>query len=231
MLSIGWTEMLAVAVVALIVVGPRDLPAMLRQVGKLAGSARRMSNEFRSELNKVTALDEISSIRKSVSQPFAEVQKDLTADFNKIGTKGVEPTGVLKQDDPETESVVDDIRAKAGLARDAMSKAAIAKRDAEAAVAAAPKAEAGAAVAATTTKAAAKPKKAAAKPKATGTAKTSAAKTSASKTVASKAASSKASSGKTAAAAKPAASTAKATSKPRAKTAAKKAPKSSAGEA
>lgn len=195
MLSIGWVEMLVVASFALIVVGPRDLPAMLRQIGKMAGTARRMSNEFRSELNKVTAIDEVRDIQKSIKEPFKDIKSGLESEFNKMGKSGsVEPTGALKTDDSATESVVDDIRAKAGLAREGMNKAAVAKRDADAAAADAAKLSTKTAVAdvpATTTqkpktsaktatrakpKVAAKPR-ASAKPKVESKSKTAAAKT------------------------------------------------------
>jgi len=110
MLSIGWPEMMIVAAAALIIVGPRDLPAMLRTVGKLAGQARRMGNEFRRELNKVAAVDDVTNIKKSITQPLKDVRSDIDSEFNKITDKGVEPSGVLKPKDPNAESVYDEIK-------------------------------------------------------------------------------------------------------------------------
>lgn len=46
MLDIGWTELLIIGVVALIVVGPKDLPKMFRTLGQLTGKARAMAREF-----------------------------------------------------------------------------------------------------------------------------------------------------------------------------------------
>ncbi len=116
MLSIGWTEMMIVAAIALIVVGPKDLPAMLRQIGKIAASARRMGNEFKAELNKVTALDEIRDIKKSISAPLNETRSKIESEFNTILPDGtVKPSGVIKPANPGAESVVDEIRSNAGM--------------------------------------------------------------------------------------------------------------------
>ncbi|MGP9789989.1 Sec-independent protein translocase protein TatB [Roseinatronobacter sp. NSM] len=46
MLDIGWTELLVIGVVALIVVGPKDLPKMFRTLGQFTAKARNMAREF-----------------------------------------------------------------------------------------------------------------------------------------------------------------------------------------
>ncbi|HUV32424.1 MAG TPA: Sec-independent protein translocase protein TatB [Devosiaceae bacterium] len=115
MLSIGWSEMLIVAAVALIVVGPRDLPGMLRQLGRAAGTIRRMGNEFRTELNKVAAVDDLRQIKSSVADPLKAVQRDITREFNKIDGSTVSPTGAIKPKVADAESVDEVIREQAGL--------------------------------------------------------------------------------------------------------------------
>lgn len=117
MLSIGWTEMLIIAALALIVVGPRDLPAMLRQVGRAAGTVRRMGNDFRAELRKVAAIDDVQNIKKSVTEPFKQTSADLTKQFNTTTADGtVKPSGALAPADPNAQSVVNEIHAAAGIA-------------------------------------------------------------------------------------------------------------------
>ena len=51
MFDLGMTEMLVVGVVALIVVGPKDLPVMFRRVGQFVGKAKGMAREFSSAMN------------------------------------------------------------------------------------------------------------------------------------------------------------------------------------
>ncbi len=116
MLSIGWTEMMLIAAIALIVVGPKDLPAMLRQIGRVVGSVRRMGNEFRAELNKVTAIDEIKDIKQSIAAPLSETRQKIEEEFNSIAPDGsVVPSGKIVPADPDSQSVVDEIRKGAGL--------------------------------------------------------------------------------------------------------------------
>jgi sec-independent protein translocase protein TatB len=64
--GIGGLEYLIIAVVALIVVGPERLPAMLRQLGKWVASMRRMANEFRSSFDEMARQSELDELRKEV---------------------------------------------------------------------------------------------------------------------------------------------------------------------
>ncbi len=116
MLSIGWTEMMIVAAIALIVVGPKDLPGMLRHIGKMAGSVRRMGNDFKNELNKVTAVDELKNIKHSIAAPLTDTKRQIEKEFNSIAPTGsVIPSGKITPKDPNAESVVDEIREAAGM--------------------------------------------------------------------------------------------------------------------
>lgn len=115
MLNIGWSEMLIIAAIALIVVGPKDLPAMLRQLGRVFGTVRRMGNEFKSEISKVAALDEIKDIKNSITKPLEATHEELTNQFNTIGKDGVEPSGIIKPKIEGQESVANEIRESAGL--------------------------------------------------------------------------------------------------------------------
>ena len=66
MLDIGWTELLVIGIVALIVVGPKDLPVMFRTLGRFTGQARRMAREF------TRAMDEAAD-----EAGVKDVQRDL----------------------------------------------------------------------------------------------------------------------------------------------------------
>lgn len=52
MFDLGWTELLVIGVVALIVIGPKDLPVMFQQVGRFVGRARAMAREFSYAMNQ-----------------------------------------------------------------------------------------------------------------------------------------------------------------------------------
>jgi sec-independent protein translocase protein TatB len=120
MLGVGWTEMLVIGVVALIVIGPKDLPQVMNRIGKFAGSVRRMGADFQRELNKTTGLNEIKNLRQAVTAPLKATTDAIRKEFNTIAEDGkVEPSGALKPADPKVESVVSAIEAKAGIAQPA----------------------------------------------------------------------------------------------------------------
>jgi len=96
MFDIGWTELLVVAVVAILVVGPKDLPRMLRAFGKTMGQVRRMSNDFKRQFDEAlreaereSGLDETrKDLQKMArSDPLMKAQKDLDNTMRSAGTK------------------------------------------------------------------------------------------------------------------------------------------------
>lgn len=115
MLGLGWTEMLVVGVVALIVIGPKDLPVVMGKVGKVIGQIQRMGREFQREINKATGLDEVRNLRNSITSPLKQTADEIRREFNAMTPSGPKPSGVIKPADPEAESVVDEIREKAGM--------------------------------------------------------------------------------------------------------------------
>lgn len=67
MLDIGWTELLVVGVVALVVIGPNELPRVLRTVGQSVRKLRRMAGEFQGQFNEALREAELSDLKDSVS--------------------------------------------------------------------------------------------------------------------------------------------------------------------
>ena len=116
MFGAGWTEMLIIGVVALVVIGPKDLPVVMRRVGRMVGTVRRMGSEFQRELNKTTGLDQISDLRRSITEPLRQTSEEIAREFNRQTATGVEPTGILQPTDPKVESVYDQIAATSGIA-------------------------------------------------------------------------------------------------------------------
>lgn len=65
MLDIAWTEMLVVAVVAIIVIGPKELPFALRAIGRWVGKARSLAREFQSSVDDMIAETELQELRET----------------------------------------------------------------------------------------------------------------------------------------------------------------------
>lgn len=78
MFDIGWTEMLVLGIVTLLAVGPRQLPGMLRTIGRYLGQLRQMANEFRHQMDDVA--DEIDA-RKHLRELRQLSKKTLGDDF------------------------------------------------------------------------------------------------------------------------------------------------------
>jgi sec-independent protein translocase protein TatB len=69
MFDIGWSELLVIGSLALIVVGPKDLPGMLRNLGRYMGKARSMAREFQRSMEDAAReadLGELSDVQKSM---------------------------------------------------------------------------------------------------------------------------------------------------------------------
>src|SRR5690349_7407426 len=74
MFDIGWSELVVIAVVALIAIGPKELPGVLRAVGQWVGKARKMAAEFQGQFQEAMREAEMADIKKS----FDEVKEAAT---------------------------------------------------------------------------------------------------------------------------------------------------------
>ena len=74
MFDIGWSEFVLIAVVALIAIGPKELPGVLRMVGQWMGKARKMASEFQGQFNEAMREAEMADLKKS----FDEVKEAAT---------------------------------------------------------------------------------------------------------------------------------------------------------
>lgn len=89
MFDVGWDEMALVAVVSLIVIGPKDLPAVLRQLGRWTRKAREMASEFQSGIDDMVRESELADIKK-------QVQNATDPNLLKLEVeKAIDPTGEL----------------------------------------------------------------------------------------------------------------------------------------
>jgi sec-independent protein translocase protein TatB len=74
MFDIGWSELVVIAVVALIAIGPKELPGVLRMVGQWMGKARKMAAEFQGQFQEAMREAEMADLKKS----FDEVKDTAT---------------------------------------------------------------------------------------------------------------------------------------------------------
>jgi sec-independent protein translocase protein TatB len=66
MFDIGWSELLVIAVVAIVVVGPKDLPRLMRTFGHYAGKLRRAASDFQRQFEEAMRESEVDEVRKAV---------------------------------------------------------------------------------------------------------------------------------------------------------------------
>jgi len=94
MFDIGWSELLVIGVVALIAIGPKELPGVLRMVGQWMGKARRMASEFQSQFQEAMREAEMADLKKS----FDEV-REAASSFT--------PTGVISSLQRDVDKALD----------------------------------------------------------------------------------------------------------------------------
>jgi sec-independent protein translocase protein TatB len=88
MFDIGWSELFVIGVVALIVIGPKDLPKALRTVGVWVRKARQISGEFRASVDQMMRESELDEVRQ-------QIKKAADVDLEKELKETVDPKGEL----------------------------------------------------------------------------------------------------------------------------------------
>ena len=101
MFDLGWDEMLVIGVVALIVLGPKELPNALRTVSSVMKNARKLAGEFQSGVNEIIREADLEEARKKLN----EVQALNKNQIQNAIEKAVDPEGQVKaalkvEDDP-----------------------------------------------------------------------------------------------------------------------------------
>ncbi|HWD11955.1 Sec-independent protein translocase protein TatB [Pseudochrobactrum sp. sp1633] len=127
MLDIGWSELLVIAVVMIVVVGPKDLPKMLRAFGKATGKLRATASEFRTHFDEAMREAELDEVKKTIDgvkqydprktvtdifEPVRSAGDDLRASLNNSSPKP-EETPAVPMDSPLDLSEMKDEEAKA----------------------------------------------------------------------------------------------------------------------
>jgi sec-independent protein translocase protein TatB len=74
MFDIGWSELLIIGIVALIVIGPKELPAALRTLGQWMAKIRRMASEFQGQFHDAMREAELADLKKEMDDVAAKAQ-------------------------------------------------------------------------------------------------------------------------------------------------------------
>jgi sec-independent protein translocase protein TatB len=94
MFDIGWSELVLIGIVALIVIGPKELPTALRTAGMWMGKVRRMASEFQGQFQEAMREAEMAELKKQVDEignstanltnfdPLADVKSNIESAFD-----------------------------------------------------------------------------------------------------------------------------------------------------
>jgi sec-independent protein translocase protein TatB len=114
MFEIGWSEILVIGIVALIAIGPKELPGVLRTVGQWTAKLRRMATEFQNQFHEAMREAELADLKKQVDEmttqaksyanfdPVADVRRELESTQRQIETSITEQP--KSESDPQLSS-------------------------------------------------------------------------------------------------------------------------------
>ena len=88
MFSFGWSEIALTIVIVVIIVGPKEIPNLLRQLGSFSRSIKKISRDFKSSLNEISEEGDLKSVKESIKDiknikndldPTKEIKKELNS--------------------------------------------------------------------------------------------------------------------------------------------------------
>ena len=112
MFDFGWQEFIIVGFVLVMVVGPKDLPKVLRAITQVTGQARRMANEFRNGLQEIAADEKMKEVKKMVDEAKTGKVDDISAflgveDDDDLKAIGSDLEGDIKSLQDDTKAFVE----------------------------------------------------------------------------------------------------------------------------
>lgn len=125
MLDLGWSELLVIGIVALIVVGPKDLPVLFRNVGRWVGRMKGMAREFSTAMNQAADEAGVKDIQKSLRSAANPMKsaldgvKDATSSLGKLDLDPDSETGKLAAERTEQAKKIKAATARAAADRKA----------------------------------------------------------------------------------------------------------------
>lgn len=82
MFDIGFSELMVIAIVALVVIGPERLPKVARTLGHLLGRAQRYVNDVKSDINREMQLDELKKLQTEVTDSARSLESSVRKEFD-----------------------------------------------------------------------------------------------------------------------------------------------------
>jgi len=104
MFDIAFSELMLIAVIALIVIGPEKLPRVARTVGHLAGRLQRYVSDVKADINREIELDELRKMRDSMQQAATEMESSVDTELRKTETELNEAVKSAAEDKPPEEA-------------------------------------------------------------------------------------------------------------------------------
>ena len=83
MFDIGFSELMVIGLVALIVIGPERLPRVARTIGHLVGRLQRYVADVKADINREVELEELKKMRESVQEAATSIESSVTAELSK----------------------------------------------------------------------------------------------------------------------------------------------------
>ncbi len=110
MFDVGFSELMVIAVVALIVIGPERLPKVARTAGHLFGRLQRYVNDVKADINREIELEELRKFRSTVEDAARSVENTVQGEFAKTESElnsiaqleGTQPSAVAPAAESET---------------------------------------------------------------------------------------------------------------------------------
>ena len=103
MLDLAWSEIALIAVVAIVIIGPKDLPEAIRGVAKGVQKLRRMAGEFQQQADELVREAKLDDVRNSIQEVKSTISDIRNFDLKGEIEKAVDSDGTLKKtmaDDP-----------------------------------------------------------------------------------------------------------------------------------
>ena len=91
MFDIGFSELMVIGIVALIVIGPERLPKVARTIGHLLGRAQRYVSDVKSDINREMQLDELKKLQSQVTESATELETSVRQEYESARSSIEEP--------------------------------------------------------------------------------------------------------------------------------------------